>query len=140
MKNIHGLLLVGCSALALAGCGPSDIASPGTGGDVVINNPAPTPTPTPTSSGGATVTPAAGCPTIADPQGLTDAGTITGPTGTWRVCSLPKLIRSSSTLPKLPGLLYQLPGRVDVGCDGGFTAPTASFTSCLLYTSPSPRD
>ncbi len=132
MKNIHGLLLVGCSALALAGCGPSDIASPGTGGDVVINNPAPTPTPTPTPTGGATVTPAAGCPTIADPQGLTDAGTITGPTGTWRVCSLPKLIRTSSTLPKLPGLLYQLPGRVDVGCDGGFSAPTGSFTSSTV--------
>ena len=88
MKNIQGLFLVGCSALALAGCGPSDIASPGTGGNVIIN-PAPTPTPTPTPTGPATVTPASGCPTIADSQGLTDAGTISGPTGSWRVCSLP---------------------------------------------------
>jgi hypothetical protein len=134
VKNIQGLLLVGCSALALAGCGPSDIASPGTGGDVIINNPAPTPTPTPTPTGGAVVTPAAGCPTISDPQGLTDSGTISGPTGTWRVCTLPKIIRASSTLPKVAGLLYQLNGRVDVGCDGGFTAPAAgsNFTSSTV--------
>ncbi|HUD30725.1 MAG TPA: hypothetical protein VMQ93_17805 [Novosphingobium sp.] len=126
MKKISGLLLVGCSAIALSGCGPSDIASPGTGGDVIITpSPTPTPAPTPTPGTG-TVTPATGCPTIADPQGLTDAGTITGPTGTWRVCSLPNVIRASSTLPKLAGVLYQLPGRVDVGCDGGFTAPTTA--------------
>lgn len=126
MKKISGLLLVGCSALALAGCGPSDIASPGTGGDVIITpTPTPTPAPTPTPGTG-TVTPATGCPTIADPQGLTDAGTITGPTGTWRVCSLPSVIRASATLPKIAGVLYQLPGRVDVGCDGGFTAPTTA--------------
>jgi hypothetical protein len=134
VKNIQGLLLVGCSALALAGCGPSDIASPGTGGDVIINNPAPSPSPSPTPTGGGTVTPAAGCPTIADPQGLTDGGTITGPTGTWRVCTLPRTIRTSTTLPKVAGLLYQLNGRVDVGCDGGFAAPTAGapFTSTTV--------
>lgn len=124
MKNIQGLLLVGCSALVLAGCGPSDIASPGTGGDVIINNPAPTPSPSPTPGTG-NVTPASGCPNIADPQGLTDRGTITGPTGTWRVCRLPQLIRTSSVLPKTSGVLYEINGRVDVGCDGGFAAPTA---------------
>jgi len=126
VKTIHGLLLVGCSAVALAGCGPSDISGPGTGGDVIINNPAPTPTPTPTPTGPATVTPAAGCPTIGDPQGLTDGGTISGPTGTWRVCTLPNRINASVRLTKVPGLLYQLPGRVDVGCDGGFSAPSAA--------------
>lgn len=126
MKNIHGLFLVGCSAIALAGCGPSDIASPGTGGNVTINYPAATPTPTPTPTGPATVTAAGGCPTIADPQGLADGGTITGPTGTWRVCRLPNLIKVSSTLPKIAGLLYEIPGRVNVGCDGGFRAPTAA--------------
>ncbi len=125
MKNFQGLLLVGCSALALAGCGPSDIASPGTGGDVIINNPAPTPTSTPTSGTGNVVA-AAGCPTIADAQGLSDQGTISGPTGTWRVCRLPNLIKTSTTLPKVAGLLYEINGRVNVGCDGGFTAPTAA--------------
>jgi len=98
------------------------MASPGSGGDVIIN-PAPTPSPTPTGPG--TVTAAAGCPTIADPQGLADGGTIAGPTGTWRVCRLPSLIRTSITLPKVPGVLYEMSGRVNVGCDGGFTAPTA---------------
>ena len=133
MTNKYGLLLVGCSAVALAGCGPSDISSPGTGGDVIIN-PAPTPTPTPTPTGPATVTPAADCPNIADTQGLTNAGTITGPTGTWRVCRLPSLIRTSITLPKVAGVLYEMNGRVNVGCDGGFTAPTAAapFTSTTV--------
>lgn len=135
VKNIHGLLLVGCSALALSACGPSDIASPGTGGNVIITpSPTPTPAPTPTPTSG-TVTAAAGCPTIADAQGLTDAGTITGPTGTWRVCSLPSRINSSVTLPKIAGLLYQLPGRVDVGTDGGATA-TAADTKVTLTIEP----
>ena len=134
MKNIQGLFLVGCSALALAGCGPSDIASPGTGGNVIIN-PAPTPTPTPTPTGPATVTPASGCPTISDPQGLTDAGTISGPTGSWRVCSLPSRVNRSITLTKVPGLLYQLPGRVDVGTDGGATA-SAADTNVTLTIEP----
>jgi hypothetical protein len=134
VKNFQGLMLVGCSALALVGCGPSDIASPGTGGNVTINNPAPSPTPTPTPTGGALVTAAAGCPIIANPQGLTDQGTITVPTGTWRVCRLPALFTASSSLPKVAGLLYEMNGRVNVGCDGGFAAPTtaAPFTSTTV--------
>jgi hypothetical protein len=130
VKIIHGqmrgLLLVGTSALALAGCGPSDIASPGTGGDVVINNPAPTPTPTPTPTGPATVTAASACPTITATTQLADGGVISGPTGSYRVCTLPKVVDRSTTLPKVSGLVYQLNGRVDVGCDGGFNAPTAA--------------
>lgn len=131
MRNISGLFLAGCSALALAGCGPSDIASPGTGGNVTVNVSTPAPTPTPTATGGS-VTAAAGCPTISDPQGLTDAGTISGPTGTWRVCQLPRTIKVSSTLPKVAGLLYSMNGRVDVGCDGGFAPPSGSFTSTTV--------
>jgi hypothetical protein len=115
-------LIATASMLALAGCGANDVVSPGTGGNVsIINNPAPvTPTPTATPTPAATlVTAATGCPTIADSQGLTDGGTITGPTGSYRVCALPKIIKRSITLPKLPGLLYQLAGRTDVGCDRG---------------------
>ncbi|MDE8650149.1 hypothetical protein [Novosphingobium album (ex Liu et al. 2023)] len=127
MKNIHGLLLVSCSALALAGCGPSDIAGPGTGGDVIINNPAPTPTPSPTPTPGAGLVEAASsCPTIAASNQLTDNGILSGPTGTYRVCTLPKLIDRSTSLPKITGLVYQMNGRVDVGCDGGFAAPTTA--------------
>lgn len=113
--------------MALASCGPSDIASPGTGGNVTIN--------IEDNSGGGgggggggtgTVVAAGGCPTIADPQGLTDGGTITGPTGSYRVCRLPNLIRTSTSLPKIAGLLYEINGRVNVGCDGGFVAPTGA--------------
>lgn len=127
--KVRNILLAGVSAVVLSGCGASDIAGPGTGGNVsIVNNPAPTPaptapTPTPTT---ALVTAANGCPTISDSQGLTDVGTLTGPTGTYRVCNLPNRINRSITLPKLAGLLYQLPGRVDVGTDGGSTVPTAA--------------
>lgn len=124
MKNIHGMLLIGCSALALAGCGADDVASSGSGGDIIIENPTPTPTPTPT--GGGTVTAADSCPTFAATGGLTNDGIISGPEGTWRVCTLPALVDKSSALPKIPGVLYRLNGRVDVGCDGGFSAPTSA--------------
>ncbi|WP_370187679.1 hypothetical protein [Qipengyuania sp.] len=126
MTNFHRSLVLGCSALALASCGADEIVSPGTGGNITINNPpatpAPTPTPTPTS---ALVTPAAGCPTISDPVGLTDSGTISGPTGEYRVCTLPARFDASSTLPYIDGLLYRINGRVDVGTDGGPTASSA---------------
>ncbi|MCB2089520.1 MAG: hypothetical protein R3E18_11450 [Sphingomonadaceae bacterium] len=126
MKTLHRSLVIGCSMLALAGCGGDEIVSPGTGGNITINNststPAPTPTPTPTST---LVTPANGCPTISDPQGLTDEGTITGPTGEYRICTLPARFNTSSTLPQISGLLYRMAGRVDVGTDGGPT-PDAS--------------
>ena len=125
MTTLSRSLILGCSVLALAACGPEEIASPGTGGNVtinegdnIVNNPAPAPTPTPTPTQ-ALVTPANGCPTINDPQGLTDEGTITGPEGEWRVCATPLTFNASSTLTRVPGLLYRLPGQVTVGTDGG---------------------
>ncbi len=129
MTHLSRSLVLGCSVLALAACGPEEIASPGTGGNITINNPpapapapAPAPTPTPTQT---LVTPATGCPTITDPAGLVDEQTITGPTGTYRVCRLPARFTRSSNLPYVPGLLYRMNGRVDVGTDGG-PAPDAS--------------
>ncbi|WP_340588780.1 hypothetical protein [Erythrobacter alti] len=124
MTNLSRSLILGSSLLALAACGPDEIASPGTGGNITINNPPATPTPTPMPTSAA-VTPANGCPTIADAQGLTDEGTITGPEGEWRVCATPLRFNTSSTLPRIPGLLYRLPGEVNVGTDGGPT-PDAS--------------
>ncbi len=124
-KSLQRALFVNVSLLALAGCGANDVASPGSGGNITINNPAPTPAPAPTTPTPApTVTAASGCPTIADPQGLADGGVISGPTGSYRICTLPRVIKTSITLPKITGLAYQMNGRVDVGCDGGFTAPT----------------
>ena len=137
MTNFHRSLVLGCSALALASCGADEIVSPGTGGDVIINPPAapaptPTPTPTPTSS---LVTPAAGCPTISDPVGLTDTGTISGPTGEYRVCTLPAVFAASSTLPYIEGLVYRINGRVDVGTDGG-PSDTGADTDVELTIEP----
>ncbi|GAA0271931.1 hypothetical protein GCM10009127_10270 [Alteraurantiacibacter aestuarii] len=141
MTHISRSLVLGCSILALSACGPEGIASPGTGGNVtinegdnIVNNPAPTPTPTPTPTQ-TLVTPANGCPTISDSQGLTDEGTITGPEGTWRVCALPAVVQASSTLTQVPGLLYRLPGRVDVGVDGG-PANVGNDTNVTLTVQP----
>ncbi|CAN5285489.1 hypothetical protein BH11PSE5_BH11PSE5_18020 [soil metagenome] len=135
-SRISKILLGGCAVAALSACGANDIASPGTGGSVTINNPAPAPAPapapTPTPTG---VVAADSCPAVADPQGLGNAGTITGPTGTYRVCNLPARINKSITLPKIAGLLYQLPGRVDVGTDGGPTA-SANDTNVTLNIDP----
>jgi hypothetical protein len=117
---------------ALTGCGADDIASPGNSGNVTINNPpaASPPPPPPPPSSPSLVTPASGCPTISDPAGLHDAGTITGPTGEYRVCELPGRIIASTTLEKFPGLLYSINGRVDVGLDRG-AAPTADAAVVL---------
>nr|WP_246543715.1 hypothetical protein [Novosphingobium profundi] len=119
------MLLLGCSALALAGCGADDIASPGAGSVVVNNdNTSTTPTPTPTSS---LVEAADSCPSFNATGGLTDDGTIEDASGnSWRVCTLPSLVDASSVLSSVSGVIYRLNGRVDVGCDGGPTAPTSA--------------
>ncbi len=139
-KRLSLVTMTSCAALALAACdGANDIASPGSSGNVIINNPpAPTPSPTPTPTT-ALVTPAGGCPTLSA-GALTDDGTITGPTGTWRVCTLPSLINASTTIPKVAGVLYRLNGRVDVGCDGGFTAPTAAAPRATVTASCNGRN
>ncbi|HWJ68552.1 MAG TPA: hypothetical protein VNS79_00650 [Sphingobium sp.] len=118
------IMLAGAVLPLLAGCGANEIASPGTGGNVIINPPptgTPTPSPTPTPAG--TVTPAAACPSL--PTGanpLVDVGlTAETPTGVWRICELPATINQSITLPKVAGLLYAMNGRVNVGCDRGFS-------------------
>ena len=126
MNHVLRSLVIGSSALTLAACGADDISSPGTGGNITINNPpAPAPTPTPTPTAPVLVTPAGSCPTISNPVQLANEGTISGPTGTYRVCAMPARFTASTTLPYFAGLLYRLPGRVDVGSDGG-PAPDAS--------------
>ncbi len=128
------LAFVACtSCLALAACGGDEIVSPGTSGDIIINNPAPAPTPTPTPTSSGTITPAAGCPTINATGGLTDAGTITGPTGEYRICELPALVDADTNLPFVEGLLYSLAGRVDIGTDQG---PTSTGTDVTLTIEP----
>ena len=130
MKAVQWII-AGAIAASLAGCGADDVSSPGNSGNVTINNPAPAtvnpPPPPPTTT---LVTPATGCPTIADPAGLHDAGTLSGPTGEYRVCELPSRLTASATLEKFAGLLYSINGRVDVGLDRG-AAPTADAAVVL---------
>ncbi|WP_077148668.1 hypothetical protein, partial [Sphingopyxis sp. KK2] len=78
--------------------------------------------PTPTG-----VTPAAACPSIAGPA-LADLGTITGPQGTWRNCGFPARFTASTAIPKVAGVIYSLPGRVDVGTDQGATSTNTDVT------------
>lgn len=129
-------MIASAVAVALAGCGADEISSAGAGGNITINNPPPTTTPPsndpPPSTG---VQPATGCPTIADPAGLRDDGTITGPTGTYRVCALPATFTRSASLSRVAGLLYAIDGRVNVGTDLGPTA-TAGEASVTLTIQP----
>lgn len=128
-------LVTAAVAAVLAGCGADEISSAGSAGNVTINNPAPTtPSPTPEDPQTDLVEPATGCPTIEDPAGLRDDGTITGPTGTYRVCALPNQFTTSAKLTRVPGLLYALDGRVDVGPDRG-AVPTAD-TPVVLTIEP----
>ena len=128
----RNLLLLTTACAILSGCGADEIVSPGSGGNITINNPAPAPAPTPAAPAPAPslVTAATGCPTVEDPAGLTDRGTLTGPTGTWRVCELPANLTRSTTLTRVPGLLYSLGGRVNVGPDRG-AAPTSDAAVVL---------
>lgn len=151
-------LIIGTSLLALAACGPEEISSPGAGGDIIINNPpaptpapapapapAPTPTPTPGETPAPTPTPtptsvtaAASCPVINATGGLSDGGVVSVPNGTVRVCALPALVDASSTLVQTPDnakVVYELPGRVDVGTDGGPT-PGAGDDNVVLTIEP----
>jgi hypothetical protein len=131
--KLRGIIFATAAAAIVSGCGADDIASPGTGGGVTINNPpAPPPPPTPPPPP-ATVVAAAVCPTITDAQGLVDSGIVSGPTGTYRTCTLPARINTSSTLPKVTGVLYRLGGRVDVGTDQG---PSTTNTAVTLTIAP----
>ncbi|WP_066552454.1 hypothetical protein [Croceicoccus bisphenolivorans] len=134
MKNISRSLVVGCSVLALSACGGDQIVSPGTGGDIIITNPTPTPggTPTPTPTSG-TVTAADTCPSISGSTGLTDDGVMSVPTGSYRVCILPDTFNASTTLRYIPGVLYAMDGRVNVGTDGGPLADTSDDNVPIVY-------
>lgn len=108
--------------LALAACGPDDLGSPGTNGDIITGpitvNPAPTATPTPAG----TVVPAASCPSLGTADGLINSGTTAAALGSYRVCTLPSTFTANATLPYVAGVVYEMSGRVNVGRDDGPTA------------------
>ncbi len=111
----HAVIGASIAALALAGCGADDIASPGEG---VIVLPAPAPAPTPAPS--PTPTPTAGTPAASCPNGTVDAGTIQVSTNdTRRNCQLSGTITGALRLQNLAGTIYSLSGKVQVGNDQG---------------------
>ena len=117
--RVRLVMLSGVACSILAACGADGVASPGEGVIVIpapAPAPAPTPTPTPTPTG---VTPAASCPTIAGPDQLNNLGTIAGPGGEWRNCGFPTRFTATTAIPRIAGVIYSLPGRVDVGTDQG---------------------
>ncbi|MEN7537821.1 hypothetical protein [Aurantiacibacter flavus] len=134
MTNLSRSLIIGSSVLALAACGPESIGSPGSNGDInigdIITNPTPAPTPAPTPTGSVA---AADCPTLPGTSDvLVDSGTISGPEGEWRVCTLPSLFSASTTLPYQAGTLYRMSGRVDVGVDDGPTVDNSDNVTGTL--------
>jgi len=113
VTHISRSLVLGCSVLALAGCGADDVVAPG--GPITIT-PAPTPAPTPPPVPGGSVTPAAACT-----AGTTDNGTVQlqGQRGSIRNCVVPNVITGNLTLGgrRADGIMYSLNGRTDVGRD-----------------------
>ncbi|MDF7774332.1 hypothetical protein P1X14_03655 [Sphingomonas sp. AOB5] len=127
-KRLSLILMTSCCGGALlSGCdGALSVASPGEG-VIVVPAPtpaAPTPTPTPTPTPG---TPAASCP-----AGTIDRGVV----GSFRGCRLPSLITGTTTLAKLPGVAYEINGRVDVGIDIGGAGTAPGGSSAILTVAP----
>ncbi|MFA4949436.1 hypothetical protein [Brevundimonas sp.] len=117
------LLALSASALALAACGSSEVASPGEGdfgGGGGGTNPGGPTTPPPG-------TPAADCPT-----GFANVGLIAN--NTLRVCQLPQQINGALTVPLRAGTIYSISGRTSVGTDRGIdpAAPTAGSEQGIL--------
>lgn len=109
MSCLRSILLVS-TMIPLAACGADDVASPGEGTIIV---PPPTQTPPPTQNpppGPAPGTPAASCPAQ-----TTDRGVI----GNRRNCEISGTITGSRLIQNLPGTIYSLSGRVQVGTDAG---------------------
>jgi len=110
MSSLRNLLLIS-TIIPLAACGADDVASPGEGNLVIINPPpaAPAPTPTPTP------TPPTGGPAATCPGGTTDRGVL----GNRRNCEISGTITGQRLIQNLPGVIYSLAGRVQVGTDAG---------------------
>ncbi len=109
MSKIRAFLLLS-TVIPLAACGADDIASPGEGVIVVPGGggaPPPPPPPPPP--------PSAGEPADSCPQGTANVGVIANQ----RNCQVSGVITGNLTLANLPGVIYSLSGRVQVGRDVG---------------------
>ncbi|HZF95546.1 MAG TPA: hypothetical protein VEZ20_11830 [Allosphingosinicella sp.] len=123
MSKLRALLLLTTGLPAIAACGgANDIGSPGEGNIVVVAPAPPAPPPPPPPPSG----PATSCP-----AGTTDAGVIADR----RNCRLPAKITSLS-LQNLPGTIYSMNGRVEVGTDVGADGSAAGGQAGLLTIAP----
>jgi hypothetical protein len=122
------LLAISASALALAACGSSEVASPGEG-DFGGG----------TGGGGGPTTPPPGTPAADCPSGFDNIGLIAG--NTLRNCRLPQQILGGLTVPFRAGTIYSISGRTEVGTDRGLdsSAPLAGSTQGILTIEPGVR-
>ena len=123
-------LAVAASALVLAACGSSEVASPGEGDFGNGGNP---------TNPGTPGTPAPGTPATDCPTGFANVGLIAN--GTLRVCQLPQQIVGALTVPLRAGTIYSITGRTEVGTDRGIdpAAPTAGSQQGILTVEPGVR-
>ncbi|MEH3036700.1 MAG: hypothetical protein PGN23_09480 [Sphingomonas adhaesiva] len=121
-------LLATTACLFLASCGGADdIASPGEGS---FPPGVGTPTPSPTTS--PSPTPTSGVPAASCPSNTIDAGVV----GNYRGCRLPSRIEGTLSLARLPGVAYEINGRVDVGVDVGGAGTAVGGASATLSIAP----
>jgi hypothetical protein len=106
--TIFRTLLLLTTLIPLAACGADDVASPGEG--VLVPGPTPTPPPPPPPPPPPANTPAASCPAQ-----TTDRGVLANR----RNCEISGTITGQRLIQNLPGVVYSLAGRVQVGTDAG---------------------
>ncbi|QDX25363.1 hypothetical protein FPZ54_04530 [Sphingomonas suaedae] len=129
-KRFSLILMTGVAGATLAACdGASSIASPGEG---VIVVPAPTPAPAPTPTPSPTPTPTPTGPAASCPTGTINSGVIAN----LRDCRLPTNITTNLSLAKLPGVIYSMSGRTNVGVDVGGDGAAVGGTSATLTIDP----
>jgi hypothetical protein len=107
MSKIRMFLLL-TTLIPLSACGPEDTASPGEG--VLVTPPPGAPVPPPAPPAPPPGQPAAGCPAQ-----TTDRGVV----GNRRNCEISGTITGNRLVQNLPGVVYSLAGRVQVGLDAG---------------------
>jgi len=120
-RRFGSLVMAGAASIALSACGGGGSESP-------------TPTPTPTPTPGPTPTPTtvpANCPI-----GTTNAGLIGSVNGSRRNCQISGRLIDDLTLARIPGILYSLSGRVDVGADIGGDGLAADGRQVVLTIDP----
>lgn len=126
MFKFRALLLLTTAIPAIAACGADDVASPGEGQIVIVPPPAPPPPPPPPPP------PVGGQPAANCPAGTANVGVVANR----RNCQVSGVITGNLVLQNLPGVVYSLSGRVDVGRDLGGDGNLAGGAQGILTVEP----